>query len=87
MGVNFTTKTFKSGNSIAVRLPRELGVGADVQVCLEKVGNAIHVVPVHDPAEEKRRLMNMLAELDAIGPAGEIEVRDPDIFPDRPGLY
>ena len=27
------------------------------------------------------------AALRALGPAGEIEARDADIFPDRPGLY
>jgi hypothetical protein len=29
----------------------------------------------------------MVAGLRAIGPVGGIEERDPDIFPDRPGLY
>jgi hypothetical protein len=40
-----------------------------------------------DQNEERRRLLMMLAELDAIGPVGEIEHRNADVFPDRPGLY
>jgi antitoxin VapB len=87
MGVFVDTRTFRSGNSVAVRLPRELGFSPDVPVRLEKVGNTVHVTPLVDEGEEKRRLVRMLADLDAVGPVGEIEARDADIFPDRPGLY
>lgn len=87
MGVVVDTRTFKSGNSVAVRLPRELGFSPDVPVRLERVGNVVHVTPLVDEDAEKHRLLAMLAELDAIGPVGEVEARDPDIFPDRPGLY
>lgn len=85
MGV-IETKTFKNGNSVAVRLPKELGFAADVAVTIERDGAALIVRPKLDQTESKRRLTHMIAALRAIGPVGEIEVRDADIFPDRPGL-
>ena len=33
------TKTFKSGNSVAVRLPKELGVPEGIELEIEKVGS------------------------------------------------
>ena len=80
------TKTFKSGNSVAIRLPKELGFSADMAVTIERVGNELKIVPVIDPAEEKRQLDELVAALRAIGPVGEIEPREPIDFPDRPGL-
>ena len=41
------TKVFKSGNSLAVRIPRELAVaGESDEVELERVGNALVIRPV-----------------------------------------
>jgi len=40
-----TTESFKSGNSVAVRLPREMGVVAGIEIDLEKEGDAIHLRP------------------------------------------
>lgn len=37
-------------------------------------------------AEEKRRLMELLDDLDALGGPDEVQKRDPFEFPDRPGL-
>ncbi|HEU0043608.1 AbrB/MazE/SpoVT family DNA-binding domain-containing protein [Sphingomonas sp.] len=87
MGIHIDTRTFKSGNSVAVRLPRELGFEADVAVRLEKVGRNIHVKPLLDPVEEKRRLHRMVERLRAIGPPDPSGPREPIEFPDRPGLY
>ena len=86
MGV-IETRTFKSGNSVAVRLPTELGFAADVAVTIERVGNELKIRPLVDPVEEKRKLSELVAALRAIGPVGEIETREPIEFPDRPGLY
>ena len=47
----------------------------------------IDLSPTKDPVEEKRKLTELITALRALGPAGEIEARDADIFPDRPGLY
>ena len=80
------TKTFKSGNSVAIRLPKELGYAADMAVTIERVGNELKIAPVVDPAEGKRRLNKMMAALRAIGPVGEIGPREPVDIPDRPGM-
>ena len=37
------TKTFKSGNSVAVRLPKELGFEAGVDVEVEHQGNGVMI--------------------------------------------
>ena len=39
------TKSLKSGNSVAVRLPRSLGVSAGVEFELEREGDVIHLRP------------------------------------------
>lgn len=81
-----SSKTFKSGNSVAVRLPREIGFAAGMDVLVERTGDIVTIRPQYDPAEEKRKLLELVAALRAIGPPDEIEKREPFEFPDRPGL-
>lgn len=81
------TRTFKSGNSEAVRLPKGMGFGIGVDVRVERDGNRIVVTPIADPAEDRRRVQALLAALRAIGPVGEIQQRDEIEVPDRYGLY
>lgn len=81
-----TSRTFKSGNSVALRLPRALGIEADVEMRIEKEGDALVVRPVKDPAEEKRKLQELVEALRALPNPGELEEREPIEFPDRPGL-
>jgi len=88
MGI-IETKTFKSGNSVAVRLPKELGVAADVAVTIEQNGTTLTIKPALDPVQEKRKLTEMLETITAIwadAPFREVEKREPIEFPDRPGL-
>ncbi len=80
------TRTFTSGNSVALRLPKALGIGPDVAMRIERTGNVLTIVPVLDPVEEKRKVNALVATLRAIGPLGEIETREPIEFPDRLGL-
>lgn len=77
------TRTFKSGNSVAVRLPRELGYAAGTMVTIEQIGQALEIRPVRDAAEDKRRVAEMIAARRAVGPVGEIEQREEYDFPDR----
>lgn len=87
MNTPILTRTFKSGNSVAVRLPKGLAIAADVDVMLEQRGNEIVLRPVKDPAVEKQKLLAMLADLAKIGaPEDGVQARDPFEFPDRPGL-
>lgn len=80
------SKTFRSGNSVALRLPRALGIEADIEMRIEKEGDALVVRPVKDPAEEKRKLAELVEALRALPHPGELEKREPIEFPDRPGL-
>lgn len=80
------SKTFRSGNSIALRLPRALGIEADVEMRIEKDGDALVVRPAKDPAAEKAKVRRLIERLDEIGAVGEIGKRDPIEIPERPGL-
>ena len=83
------TKTFKSGNSEAVRLPKGMGFGIGTDLLIERDGNRVVLTPITDPAAEKRKLRQLVADLRAIGRPGEIQDREEVRieFPDRPGLY
>lgn len=81
------TRTFKSGNSVAVRLPKGLGIAADTEVEIVRQGADVVLRRVVDPATEKEKLRHLVDILRSIGPIVPVEPRDPDIFPDRPGLY
>lgn len=80
------TKTFKSGNSVALRLPKSLAIGPDERMLIEQNGDVLTVRRVKDPAEEKRKLAELIAALNAIGRPGEIQKRERIEFPDRAGL-
>lgn len=43
-----TAKVFRSGNSQAVRLPKEFQIGED-EVLIQRVGNSIILTPKSDP--------------------------------------
>lgn len=81
------SKTFKSGNSVALRLPKSLAIGPDERMSIEQNGDVLTVRRVVDLAAEKRKLRQMLDDLAAIGaPADGVQPRDPFELPDRPGL-
>lgn len=80
------TKTFKSGNSVAVRLPKGFGLKAGTSVILEQTGTGVMVRPKRDPEEGRRSVARLIAALEAIGPVGEIEKREPPEAPERHGL-
>ncbi len=81
------TKTFKSGNSVAVRLPKGFAIPEGVEVELDKAGDTVTIRLARDPTQVRNRMRKLIEELEAIGPIGEIEKREPIDFPDRPGLY
>ena len=81
------TKTFKSGNSEAVRLPQGIGFGVGVSVNVERDGDRVVITPARNPAEEKARLLALLADLEAIeGAPDGVQARDPFELPERRGL-
>jgi antitoxin VapB len=81
------TRTFKSGNSEAVRLPQGIGFGVGVAVHVERDGDRVVITPAHDPAEEKRKLLELVETLRSLPAPGVAQEREPIEFPDRPGLY
>ena len=76
----YRTKTFRSGNSEAVRLPKEIGFGPGVEVEILRDGDTVTI--------RRKRMTNLeLAELLRRLPKPDyIEEREPIEFPDRPGL-
>ena len=81
-----SSKTFKSGNSVAVRLPKSVGFAADMNVTIECNGDVLTIRPAVDPAEEKRKLAEFIQALRALPKPPEVQKRKPIEFPNRPGL-
>ena len=79
------TKTFKSGNSVAVRLPKGFAIPAGVELELAKVGDRVTMQLTTDPAAAKRRWLDALDALARLPKPDRIEQRTPIEFPDRPG--
>jgi antitoxin VapB len=63
--IEVDSKTFKSGNSEAVRLPKEVAFGTDVDVTIRKVGNRLTIEPKRDA---KRTMAELVERLREIGP-------------------
>lgn len=83
------TKTFKSGNSVAVRLPRGLGIVPGERFEISRHGDVLTARRLPSPEEEAERLARfraMLAELEKLTKTPEVQEREPFEFPDRPGL-
>ena len=74
------TKTYRSGNSEAVRLPREIAFGVGTTVNVERVGDVVTIRPA------KKSLAWLIEQLRTLPKPDSIEVREPIEFPDRPGL-
>jgi antitoxin VapB len=74
------TRTFRSGNSEAVRLPRDLAFGSDVELTLIRSGDVLTIFPTKPPIGE------LIARLAALPGPGAVEVRDEEPLPERPGL-
>lgn len=80
------TRTFKSGNSVAVRLPKGFAIPANTEVEVSKIGDSVTIRLAADPAAEKARLIKMLDDLAALPKPPRIEKREPIEFPERRGL-
>jgi antitoxin VapB len=87
MGVH-ETRTFKSGNSEAVRLPKGMGfgIGTEVRVERDEAGRLI-LTAVADREAQRRAMDRAYAAMLAIGaPADGVQPRDPFEFIERPVL-
>lgn len=75
-----TSRTFKSGNSEAVRLPRDMAFGADVELTLVRSGEVLTIYPARtSPAD-------LVARLAALPRPASVEIRDEEPLDERPGL-
>jgi antitoxin VapB len=80
--VEVDSKTFKSGNSEAVRLPKEVAFGSDVDVRIRRVGDTLTITP-----KRKKTMAELVARLREIGPPADgVEQRVKIIAPERRGL-
>ncbi|MGQ0531987.1 MAG: antitoxin [Caulobacteraceae bacterium] len=74
------SKTFKSGNSEAVRLPKEVAYGNDVELIVVRSGDVVTLYPA------TMTLKEMAARLAELPAPSNIERRDTDEVPERRGL-
>ena len=82
------TRTFKSGNSVAVRLPKGFAIPAGAKLEMNKTGDTVTIRVTRDTAEAQRRMRATFEAMLAIGtPPDGVQKRDPFEFPDRPGLF
>lgn len=75
-----TSKTYRSGNSDAVRLPKEITFGPGVEVEIERNGDVVTLT------RKRPSIQEMLAKLDAMPKPSTIGKRLPFIAPLRKGL-
>ena len=82
--IEVDSKTFKSGNSEALRLPKEVAFGPDVEVTIRKVGDRLTIEPKREP---KRTMAELAARLRECGtPPGPKFRRERILPPKRQGL-
>lgn len=61
------TKTFRSGRSVALRLPDSFAVAPGEKMLVEQNGDLITVRRLRDRSEAARKLRSLLGALEAIG--------------------
>jgi len=74
------SRIFKSGNSEAVRLPKDVAYGREMPVTIVRSGDVLTIYPA------KRSVKDMLRRLQKLPKPSTIEERDVDPLPERPGL-
>jgi antitoxin VapB len=74
------TRTFRSGNSEAVRLPRDVAFGEDVELVIIRSGDVMTIYPA------ETTIAAMIDQLRALPAPPNIEGRDDEDLPEREGL-
>ena len=74
------SRTFRSGNSEAVRLPKDVAFGDNVELVLVRSGNVITMYPAG------MTIPAMLVRLAALPRPRAIERRDDEPLPEREGM-
>ncbi len=84
--IQVATWTFRSGNSEAVRLPKSIGYGRDIDVLVERNGDVITIRPLTDAAAERQKVLDFVTRLRALPAPGVLEARDTSELPEPRGL-
>ena len=74
------SRTFRSGNSDAVRLPKEISFGPGVEVEIERKGDVVTISP------KRKSVREMLAKLRSLPKPSSVGVRHEIEIPERSGL-
>lgn len=74
------TRTFRSGNSQAVRLPKDVAFGDDVELVIVRSGDVMTIYPAETTIAE------MIDRLRTLPAPSDIERRDEEDLPEREGL-
>ena len=74
------SRTFRSGNSEALRLPKDVAFGEDVELVIVRSGDVLTVYPATTTIPE------MVARLRALPTPPAVEARDTEELPERAGL-
>ena len=74
------SRTFKSGNSEAVRLPKDVAFGDGVELIIVRSGDVMTIYPAQMTVTE------MVSRLQALPAPPEIEERETEPLPERGGL-
>ena len=74
------SRTFRSGNSEALRLPKDVAFGEDIELVIVRSGNVLTVYPA------AMSLPEMVARLRMLPAPPRVDERDVDELPERPGL-
>lgn len=79
--IEVDSKTFRSGNSEALRLPKEVAFGSDVEVTIRKVGETLTVTP-----KRKKTVAGLIEALERLPKPSKRFKPERIIFPKRRGL-
>ena len=74
------TRTFRSGNSEALRLPRDVAFGEDVELVIVRSGDVMTIYPA------AMSIPAMIERLRSLPAPPAIEQRDDEELPERRGL-
>ena len=73
------SRTFRSGNSEALRLPKDVAFGNDVELVLIRSGDVLTIYPA------TLTIPQMVARLNTLPSPSAIEIRETDELPERLG--
>jgi len=77
---DLNVRIFRSGNSDAVRLPKEVSLGEGVELTLRRDGDTLTL------SRKRPTLSDLVAALEELPAPDYVEVRDTEPLPEREGL-